>query len=68
MRELSERIIVLEQLPFPLVGGVKYVADFVILHPDGKYEVLDAKGMKTDVYRIKKRQMKELWKIEIMEV
>lgn len=68
MRAKAENIVVLEQVPFRLTGGVKYIADFVILHPDGKYEVLDAKGMKTDVYKIKKKQFAAIWGQEIKEV
>lgn len=56
-----------EQVPFELEGG-KYIADFVVLHKTGKYEVIDVKGVKTQVYRLKKRQMKERWNIDIVEV
>jgi hypothetical protein len=68
MRAKAERITVLEQVPFELAGGVRYIADFVILHPSGKYEVIDAKGARTDVYKIKAKQMADLWGIEIQEV
>ena len=67
LRAKAERITVLEQVVFPLVGGVNYVADFVVLHPCGRYEILDAKGLRTDVYKIKAKQMAELWS-EIVEV
>ena len=40
----------------------KYVADFVYWE-DGKLVVEDAKGMKTDVYRLKKKLL--LWKYGI---
>lgn len=66
-RELAERIRVMEQVSFQLTG-CNYIADFVILHPGGKYEVIDAKGVKTDVYKLKKRMMRELWEIEILEI
>ena len=59
------------QQPFLLPGGVKYIADFVVLRNDGTYEVVDAKSeatAKDKVYRIKKRQMKEIYGIEILEV
>lgn len=68
MAEKGERITVLEQIPFTLAGGVKYVADFVILHPGGTFEVIDAKGMRTDVYKIKAKQMVDLWEIKVQEV
>lgn len=59
------------QMEFILPGGVKYRADFVVLRNDGKYDVVDAKSeatRKDKVYRIKRRQMKEVLGIEIVEV
>ena len=59
------------QQAFQLPGGVKYIADFVALKNDGTYDVLDAKSdatRKDKAYRIKKRQMKEVLGIEILEV
>lgn len=57
-----------EQVAFELPGGVRYVADFVILHLDGSYTVEDAKGFRTDVYIMKKKLMRETYGIEIEEV
>jgi Protein of unknown function (DUF1064) len=51
------------QVPFVLVEGhsgvrsIKYVADFVFQDPDGTEHIMDAKGMKTAVYRLKKKLM-----------
>ena len=59
------------QQTFLLPGGVKYVADFVTLNPDGTYSVMDAKSEATrmdKVYRIKRRQMRECLGIEIIEI
>lgn len=67
----GELLAVMCQVPFVLPGGVVYKADFVILHPNYRYEVLDAKSpgtAKDKVYRIKKRQMRECLGIEIQEV
>lgn len=58
----------LEQVKLGLPGGVTYVADFVVLYPNGRYVVEDAKGVKTDVYKIKKKLMKETYNIEVIEV
>lgn len=57
-----------EQVPFTLPGGIDYIADFVILWPDGHYTVEDVKGMRTDVYKIKKKLMKATYGIDIVEV
>lgn len=45
----------------------KYVADFVYWE-DGQLVVEDAKGLKTDVYRIKKKLMLKEYGIRIKEV
>jgi hypothetical protein len=52
------------------VGGetiCRYVADFVYVR-DEKRIVEDVKGLKTAVYKLKKRLMKAVHKIEIQEV
>lgn len=59
------------QVAFFLPGGVKYLADFVTVGPDGTVTVWDAKSeatRKDKVYCLKKRQMKECLGINIVEV
>ena len=41
------------------VRACNYVADFVYLDKDGRQVVEDVKGMRTDVYKLKKKLM--LW-------
>lgn len=48
--------------------AVCYFADFTYLDLDGKYHVIDAKGFKTPVYRLKKRLAAQFLNIEIEEV
>ena len=61
------------QVPFELIPktrygrAVRYVADFVYWEGDRKI-VEDAKGVRTPVYKLKKRLMAELLSIEITEV
>ena len=50
------------------VKSVKYVADFTYETRYGKYVVEDAKGVKTEVYKIKKKLMLERYGIEVVEV
>lgn len=45
-----------------------YVADFVVEYHDGRTVVYDVKGMKTDVYRIKRKLMLWVHGIQIQEV
>jgi len=62
------------QVPFILIlsqpgeRSVKYVADFVYLNQDGKQVVEDAKGVRTEAYRIKRKLMLERHGIRIQEV
>lgn len=36
---------------------IEYIADFEIKHNDGSIEVIDVKGYKTDVFRIKRKNI-----------
>lgn len=72
------------QMPFELVPAqyemingkkkcveraVKYVADFVYFDKEkGELVVEDAKGVKTDVYKLKRKLMRSVYGIEIQEV
>jgi len=46
---------------------ISYVADFVYMDKNGMH-VEDAKGLKTEVYKIKKKLMLHVWGIQIEEV
>ena len=59
------------QVGFDLPGKIRYFADFVVVYPDDHIEVLDAKSeitRKNRVYINKKKQMKTLYGIDIVEV
>ena len=67
------------QVPFGLIPpqrvngklverGVKYIADFTYFEKDGTFVVEDAKGMRTNVYRIKRKLMLQVHGIQIREV
>ena len=36
---------------------IEYLADFVVTYADGRVEVQDTKGFKTEVYKIKKKML-----------
>lgn len=67
----GEIIKIENQVSFPvIVAGKKictYIADFRVHYPQGNIEVIDVKGMKTPVYRIKKKLVEALYSIEIIE-
>jgi hypothetical protein len=35
--------------------SISYIADFVVTYSDGHIEIIDVKGVKTEVYKIKKK-------------
>ena len=61
------------QPKFPIVGTIRgslictYIADFAY-HKDNKRFVEDVKSVKTDVYQLKKKLVKEYYGIDITEV
>lgn len=66
------------QVPFELqekytindkkVRAIKYVADFVYIDQDEKTHVEDVKGIRTEVYKMKKKMFEYRYGIEIEEV
>lgn len=72
-KDPAERVEHVEyQVRYPMVlNGVKicdYVADFVVRYADGHTSVIDAKGVLTDVYKLKRKMMRAFHGIEIEEV
>lgn len=77
----SERVVKIEkQVKFELIPAQRgadgkvveracaYIADFRVTFADGRVEVIDVKGMKTEVYKIKKKLMLQVHGIQIKEV
>jgi hypothetical protein len=56
------------QVSFELPGGVRYVADFVVIWKDWTVTVEDTKGFQTKEYRIKKKLFAERYGKQITEV
>lgn len=68
----KDRVVRVEpQVPYKLaVNGVlvcKYYLDFKVTYADGRIEHVDVKGVKTDVYKLKKKLMKACHGIDIIE-
>ncbi len=69
LKRAGEVLFWLRQIPFYLLGGVKYVCDFQVFYTNGQVEFVDVKGFKTESYKAKKLMVEELFKpVEIMEV
>jgi hypothetical protein len=70
---LKDRVVhITEQVDFPIfINGKKifsYFLDFQVQYGDGRIEYVDAKGVLTDVYRIKKKAVEAYYGIKITEV
>jgi hypothetical protein len=57
----------LMQVPIILPGAIKYIVDFQVFYSDGNVRYIDAKGMKTPMYNLKKKQVEALYPIIIEE-
>lgn len=49
------------------VREIKYIADFTFINSQGQLEVWDAKGVRTDTYKLKKKLFEYRYGIEIHE-
>ena len=67
--EQGQKIFALRlQVRFPLRAGINYVADAVYLDEELKVHVVDAKGFRTDVYRMKRKLFRDRYQVDIEEV
>lgn len=67
----GELRVVMRQVPFDLPGNIRYIADFCTLDAEGRFEVIDAKSPITRrdrTYINKRKQMKDVWGLDILEV
>jgi hypothetical protein len=62
---VGDVVFFLRQVPFHLPGGVKYVVDFQVFMASGIVRFIDAKGMKTESFKAKKRMVEAIYPIEI---
>lgn len=72
-RDPKNRVVSFErQVPFQIVvNGIKickYLADFKVHYADGRIEIVDVKGVRTQMYRLKKRLVEAQFGIIIREV
>jgi hypothetical protein len=61
----GEVVFFLRQVPLHLPGGTRLVVDFLEFHADGTTHFVDAKGMKTEAFKIKKREIEAHYPITI---
>jgi hypothetical protein len=69
LKNNGEVLFFLRQTPFHLPAKVKYVCDFTVFWKDGNVTFEDVKGFKTDLYKVKKKMVEELYApLEIKEI
>ena len=58
----------LMQVPFLLPAGIKYRLDFMVFWSNGNITYEDVKGMRTNIYKLKKKQIEFFYPIKISEI
>lgn len=61
----GEVLFFLRQTPLHLPGNTKYVVDFQEFHADGTIHFVDVKGMQTEMFKLKKKQVEDIYPVEI---
>jgi hypothetical protein len=56
------------QVSFDLEGGVIYRCDFLVIHNDDRIEYVDAKGVRTKEFNMKRRMVRARHGVEIVLV
>jgi hypothetical protein len=56
------------QVPFRLPGNIRYLCDFMIVNLDNSLEYVDVKGRDTPLSLLKRKQVAEIYGIEIQIV
>lgn len=61
----GEVLFFLRQVPIHLPGNTRLVIDFVEFHSDGSVHFVDTKGVQTETFKLKKRQVEDLYPFQI---
>lgn len=66
MKKAGEVLFFLRQVPIHLPGNTKLVIDFQVFYTDGRVEFQDTKGFQTEVFKLKKRQVEEIYPFKLV--
>lgn len=55
----------LRQVPIHLPANIRYVVDFLVVYSDNHIDYVDTKGVETDIFKLKKKQVESLYPIKI---
>jgi len=65
LQKAGDVLFFLCQVPIRLPGKTKYVCDFLVFYKGGIIEFVDVKGIQTNIFKLKKRQVESLYPFEI---
>lgn len=65
LERAGEVIFFRRQTPFYLPGGTRLVVDYEVFWADGTVTFEDTKGVETDAFKIKKREVEAAYPVEI---
>lgn len=68
LQNTGEVLFFLRQVPFHLEAGVKYVCDYLVFWTNGEVTIEDVKGIKTDMYIVKKKMVEAIYPVTIREI
>lgn len=68
LRRAGEIKYFLRQVPFHIEGGIKYLADFLIIWNNGEITIEDVKGFETQAFKTKKKLVEYQYNIIIEKV
>lgn len=68
LKQVGDVLFFLRQVPFHLPGDIKYVCDFMVFWTNGDITIEDVKGMKTEMYIMKKKMVENWYPIKITEI
>ena len=61
----GEVLCFLRQVPIHLPGQTRLVIDFLEFHTDGSVHFVDTKGVQTKTFKLKKRQVEDLYPFDV---
>lgn len=61
----GEVLCFLRQVPIHLPGGTKLVIDFLEFHSDGSVHFVDTKGVETETFKVKRREVEAIYPFQI---
>ena len=64
-QQAGEVLCFLRQVPIHLPGQTRLVIDFLEFHTDGTVHFTDTKGVQTETFKLKRRQVEDLYPFDI---